>query len=98
MRAYVPEGLPLRGALQGVITDTNGWPLPRTTVMLTDAKGEVLANYETKKDGKYELPLDNPCQNCRIKAERAGFDSQQRNVDYNGTNSLWFSFALVQKK
>lgn len=98
MRAYAPEGLPFRGALQGVVTDTGGWPVPRTSVTLYSAKGDVLAKFETKKDGKYELPLDDPCEHCRLTVERAGFDSQQRDANYNGTNSLWFSFALVQKK
>ena len=98
MRAYAPEGLPLRGALQGVITDKGGWPVPRAWVTLLSAEGKELGKFETKKDGKYELPLDTPCEKCKIMAERPGFDSQEREVSYNGTNSLWFSFALVQKK
>jgi N-acyl-D-amino-acid deacylase len=98
MRAYAAEGLPLRGALQGVVTDNAGWPVPRAWVTLVNAKGEVLGKFETTKDGKYELPLDNPCQDCRLTAERLGFAGQQRPVNYNGTNSLSFNFALVQKK
>lgn len=98
MRAYAPDGLPLRGALQGVVTDSGGWPIPRAWVMLVNTNGDVLRKFETKKDGKYELPFDDPCESCKLTAERPGFVSQQRQVNYNGTNSLWFSFALVQKK
>jgi len=98
MRAYSPEGLPIRGAIQGVVTDTDGWPVPRTWVTLVNAKGETQGKYETKKDGRYELPLEVPCEGCRLTAERPGFESQQRTLNYNGTNSLWFSFALVKKK
>jgi N-acyl-D-amino-acid deacylase len=98
MREYDPQGLPLRGSIEGVITDQGGWPVPRTQVTLTNVKGELLGTFQTKKDGKYDLPLDNSCEHCKLKVERAGFQAQSRTVNYNGTNSLWFSFALVQKK
>ncbi len=98
MQAYAPDGLPPRGAIEGVVTDTDGRPVPRTSVTLVDAKGGTLGRFETKKDGKYEIPFETPCQGCTVKAERMGFDSQERAVNYNGTNSLWFSFALVQQK
>ena len=95
MRDYVPEGLPVRGKVQGVVTDESGWPLPRVTVTLTDASGKVLATATSKKDGRYEFVLENPCNGCLVKAERMGFAAQQRSaVDYNGSNSLWFGFAL----
>ncbi len=29
MRDYLPEGLPPRGKVQGVVTDEGGWPMPR---------------------------------------------------------------------
>lgn len=95
MRDYVPEGLPLRGKVQGMVTDEGGWPLPRTTVALNDASGNVLATATSKKDGRYEFVLENPCTGCSVKAERMGFTSQQKSgVEYNGSNSLWFGFAL----
>jgi len=95
MRDYVPEGLPVRGKVQGVVTDEAGWPLPRATVTLTDASGKVLAAASSKKDGGYEFVLENPCGGCSVKAERMGFTSQQKSgVEYNGANSLWFGFAL----
>jgi N-acyl-D-amino-acid deacylase len=95
MRDYVPEGLPLRGKVQGVVTDESGWPLPRVAVTLSDANGKVLATAISKKDGRYEFVLENACHGCSVKAERMGFASQQRSgIDYNGSNSLWFGFAL----
>ena len=95
MRDYVPEGMPVRGKVQGVVTDEGGWPLPRASVTLTDASGKVLATATSKKDGRYEFVLENPCDGCLVKAERMGFAAQQKSgVDYNGANSLWFGFAL----
>ena len=95
MRDYVPEGMPVRGKVQGVVTDESGWPLPRATVMLSDASGKVLATATSNKDGRYEFVLESPCKGCAVKAERMGFVAQQKSgVDYNGSNSLWFGFAL----
>ena len=99
MRDYVPEGLPVRGKVQGVVTDEAGWPLPRATVTLSDASGKVVATATSKKDGRYEFALDKPCEGCSVKAERMGFGTQQKSgVDYNGSNSLWFSFALKRSQ
>jgi hypothetical protein len=95
MRDYNPEGLPLRGKVQGVVTDDAGWPLPRATVTLTDGGGKALATANSKKDGRYEFMLEGPCTRCSLKAERMGFAPQQKTgVDYNGSNSLWFGFVL----
>ena len=33
-----------------------------------------------------------------LRAERAGFVTQERVVDYNGTNTLTFTFALPREK
>ncbi len=96
-RQYSPEGLAPRGKVQGVVTDTVGWPLPRTKVSLLDASGKELAMFETKKDGRYEFPLNEPCLKCRITAERMGFAAASYALDYNGANSLWFSFALQKR-
>ena len=98
MRDYVPEGLPVRGKIQGVVTDESGWPLPRATVTLGDANGKVLATAISKKDGRYEFVLENPCTGCSVEAKRMGFTSQEKvGVDYNGANSLWFGFELKSK-
>jgi hypothetical protein len=95
MRDYLPDGLPPRGKLQGVVTDEGGYPIRRSTVNLMNVEGKVLGTANTKKDGKYELPLDQPCQGCSLKASRIGFAQQTRvAVNYNGSNSLWFSFVL----
>ncbi len=99
MRDYLPEGLPLRGKVQGVVTDEGGWPLPRATITLTDASGAVIGTANSKRDGRYEIILEKPCNNCLLKAQRMGFAIQQRSgVDYNGSNSLWFGFALARSK
>jgi N-acyl-D-amino-acid deacylase len=95
MRDYVPEGLPVLGKVEGVVTDEAGWPVPRATVTLSDASGKVLATATSKKDGRYEFALEKPCGGCSVKAERMGFAAQQKSgVEYNGANSLWFGFAL----
>ena len=98
-REYLPEGLPPRGKLQGVVTDEGGWPIPRTKVTLTDAAGSIVGAVNTKKDGRYEIVLEKPCDNCSVKAERMGFAAEHRSdVNYNGSNSLWFSFAMKPVK
>lgn len=93
-RDIVPEGQPPRGKVHGVITDEDGWPLPRTTVALINPAGKNLGIYQTKMDGRYEILAETACEHCRVTAERMGFVPQQRAVNYNGANSLWFSFAL----
>ena len=98
-RDYIPEGLPPRGKLQGVITDEGGWPVPRTKVTLTDAGGAVIGTANSKRDGRYQIILEKPCKGCSLQAEHMGFANQQRSgVDYNGSNSLWFSFAMERSK
>jgi N-acyl-D-aspartate/D-glutamate deacylase len=99
MRDYLPDGLPPRGKLQGAVTDDGGYPLPRSTVTLTDATGKVLGTANIKKDGRYEIALEQPCRGCSLKAERAGFVSQSHTgINYNGSNSLWFGFALTRSQ
>lgn len=99
MRDYVPDGLPPKGKLQGVVTDNGGYPLPRARVILTDSAGKVLATSATRKDGGYEFVLEQPCDRCSLKAERMGFVAQNHSgINYNGSNSLWFSFALDGSK
>ncbi|MFZ1135184.1 MAG: amidohydrolase family protein, partial [Candidatus Korobacteraceae bacterium] len=95
MRDYLPDGLPPKGKLQGVVTDSGGYPLPRSRVTLTDASGKVLGTANIKKDGRYEIVLDQPCHGCSLKVERMGFMTQTKpGIDYNGSNSLWFGFVL----
>jgi N-acyl-D-amino-acid deacylase len=99
MRDYLPEGLPPRGKVQGVVTDDGGWPVPRATITLTDAGGTVVGTANSKRDGRYQIVLEKPCNNCVLRAEHMGFATQQRStVDYNGSNSLWFGFALSIQK
>jgi carboxypeptidase family protein len=99
MRDYLPEGMPPRGKLQGVVTDTGGYPLPRSSVTLTDASGKVLGTANIKKDGRYEIVLEQPCHGCSLKVERMGFVTQSRSgIEYNGSNPLWFGFAMERRK
>jgi hypothetical protein len=93
-RERSPEGLAQRGRVQGVVTDSEGWPLPRTRVLLLDAQGKTLAEHQTRLDGRYEFPSDEECLRCTVRAERMGFVPAQHQFSYNGANSLWFSFAL----
>jgi dihydroorotase/N-acyl-D-amino-acid deacylase len=93
-REYAPEGLAPRGKIAGVVTDEEGWPLPRTKVTLRRASGEIVGTLETRKEGRFEILTDVPCDPCTLQAERMGFASAQRQVQYNGANSLWFSFPL----
>lgn len=93
-REYAPEGLAPRGKIAGVITDEEGWPLPRTKVTLSRASGEVVGTLDTRKEGRFEIASEAECDPCTLKAERAGFAPAEREVRYNGSNSLWFSFAL----
>lgn len=97
-RDVSPDGQPVRGQMQGVVTDQQGWPMPRTKVSLLDKSGKELSSATTRRDGRYEIPADSACMECTIKAERAGFTSAQRSVNYNGANSLWFSFALARQR
>ena len=95
MRDYFPDGLSPRGKLQGMVTDEGGYPVPRSTVTLTDASGKVLGTANIKKDGRYEIVLEQPCHACSLKVERAGFAPQTRAaINYNGSNSLWFGFVM----
>ena len=93
-----PEGLAPKGKIQGVITDEAGWPIPRTKVTLTDANGAVVGTANSKRDGRYQFALDKPCSGCSLQVEHLGFIQQKREgIDYNGSNSLWFSFALTRE-
>ena len=63
-RDFNPEGLPPHGKLQGVITDEGGWPVPRAKVTLTDASGTVVGTANSKRDGRYQIILEKPCNGC----------------------------------
>ncbi len=99
MRDYLPEGLPPRGKVQGVVTDDGGWPLPRATVTLVDAGGDVVGSAHSKGTAATRSCWKSPATIALLKAERMGFATQQRSgVNYNGSNSLWFGFALERSK
>ncbi|MDP9267488.1 MAG: amidohydrolase family protein [Acidobacteriota bacterium] len=91
------EGLAPKGKIQGVVTDEDGWPLGRTMVSVVDPSGKVVAQMQTRYLGRYEIVLEQPCANCKVRAERDGFHGQERAASYNGANSLWFGFALKRR-
>jgi len=93
-RAIAPEGLAPRGSVRGFVSDTDGWPLSRTRIRLTDASGKEIGTATSGREGKYEIPLERPCESCTLEASRMGFASQKRSLNYNGSNPLWFGFAL----
>ncbi|HJW99968.1 MAG TPA: amidohydrolase family protein [Terriglobales bacterium] len=93
-RAIAPEGLAPRGSVRGFISDIDGWPLPRTRVVLTDIAGKEIGSAVSGREGKYEIPLEQPCERCTLTATRMGFVEQNRTFTYNGSNPLWFGFAL----
>jgi dihydroorotase/N-acyl-D-amino-acid deacylase len=98
-RDIAPDGLPPRGSVHGMVTDEQGYPVPRTKVTLADERGKALGTATTKKDGKYEFPLDTACKGCTVKAERMGFEPESHaGLNYNGSNSLWFGFVMKKSK
>jgi hypothetical protein len=97
-RAVSPDGLRPKPKIAGVMTTPDGYALPRVTVSLIDPNGKMVASAQSKRDGSYEINYAEPCNGCSLKAERAGFVAQTKKVDFNGSNSLWFSFALNKSK
>ena len=45
---------------------------------MTDASGKVLGTANIKKDGRYEIVLEQPCHGCSLKVERMGFVTQSQ--------------------
>ncbi|MCU1284637.1 MAG: N-acyl-D-amino-acid deacylase [Acidobacteriales bacterium] len=97
-RGVAADGLRPKGKIQGIVTSPDGWPLTRATVTLTDAKGSVVATTNSKREGAYEIVGAAECKACILSAERLGFTKQEKKIDYNGSNSVSFSFALSPEK
>ena len=97
-RGIAPEGLAPRGSIRGFVSDTDGWPLPRTKIVLTDSSGKEMANATSGREGKYEIALEAACDNCSLTVSRMGFVQQKRQLNYNGSNPLWFGFALQRER
>jgi len=96
-RAIAPQGLAPKGTLRGFVSDPEGWPLPRTKLSLTDQSGTEVGSATSGREGKYEILVEQPCTRCTLTASRMGFASQERAVVYNGSNPLWFGFALERR-
>src|SRR5207302_935925 len=97
-RGIAPEGLAPRGSVRGFVSDTDGWPLPRTKVALMDNSGKEIGSVTSGRDGKFEIPVEQPCGECTLSASRMGFGAQERRIGYNGSNPLWFGFALQRQR
>jgi len=98
-RAISPNGLHVPGALKGFVTGLDGYPLLRTKLTLQDNSGVKLAETNTTGlEAKFEMVYEKPCNDCMLIAERDGFKSEMRKVDYNGSNALFFSFILKPVK
>lgn len=97
-RGIAPEGLAPRGSLRGFVSDTAGWPLPRTQLTLSDASGKTISSTTSGREGKFEIPISEPYPACTLTASRMGFTGQKRAVEYNGSNPLWFGFALERER
>jgi hypothetical protein len=80
------------------VSDADGWPLLRTKLALIDASGKQVGMATSGREGRYEIFLDQPCDGCTLSASRPGFVTQTRHLSYNGSNSLWFGFALEREK
>lgn len=94
LRDAMPEGLAPRGAIQGMITDENGYPISRVKITLLDSTSKELATVNNKRDGRYSFERGEPCKDCAIRVERMGFASQREKTNYNGQNDVWLSFRL----
>jgi dihydroorotase/N-acyl-D-amino-acid deacylase len=97
-RGVAADGMRPKGKIQGVLTGVDGYALPRATVTLLDPNGKQVATAPTKRDGRYEIVYESGCMGCTLRAERLGFTKQEKKIDYNGANALWFSFALAPLK
>jgi hypothetical protein len=97
-KGAAPDGMRPKGKIQGFTTSPDGWPVTRAEVKLVDADGKTVITVPTRLQGKYEIALDKPCMKCKLVASRMGFVSAEKKVDYNGSNSLFFSFVMVPEK
>ena len=73
MRDYLPEGLPPRGKVQGVVTDEGGWPLPRATVTLTDAAGKVVGTAHIQEEWPLRDCAGEAVQRLLVEGRAHGF-------------------------
>ena len=92
-----PEGLARPGALEGIVTDEDGYPVFRVKLTLVDAAGKELTSITNKRDGRYAFERSEPCRECTIRAEHAGFVTETAKASYNGANNVWTSFKLTRK-
>ncbi len=92
------EGLAPRGAIEGIVTDSGGYPVFRAKMTLLDATGKELASIANRRDGHYSFERAEPCHDCTIKVERMGFITQSAKTSYNGQNSVWIGFQLARNR
>jgi hypothetical protein len=97
-RAVSPDGLRPKGRISGFTTSPDGWPVTRAEIKLIDKSGNAVMTVPTRLAGKYEMTTDKPCISCKLAASRPGFATAEKKIDYNGSNSLFFSFELKPEK
>ncbi|ABF41610.1 N-acyl-D-amino-acid deacylase [Candidatus Koribacter versatilis Ellin345] len=97
-RDDIPEGQPARGAIQGMVTDEDGYPVFRVKVTLLDATGKELSSKNNRRDGHFTFETTAPCADCSIKVERSGFEAQSSKLNYNGANEVWINYRLTRTK
>ena len=94
LKDAIPEGLAPLGAIRGLITDDDGYPVPRVKVSLLDAAGKELASMNNTRDGRYVFERSEPCADCSIRIDRMGFTSQKPKTSFNGMNDIWITFRM----
>lgn len=97
LKEAMPEGLAPKGVIQGMITDEGGYPVFRVKVTLLDASGHEIVSANNHRDGRYRFERTEPCKDCTIKVEHAGFAAQTAKTSYNGLNDVWVGFRMERK-
>src|SRR5512132_3768894 len=87
------------GAIFGVVSGTDGAPLPGVTVTLSGPNLQGTRTATTSATGEYVFPLLPPGDNYRISAELAGFETQTHEtvvVSLNRQTKVNFTMSLTR--
>ena len=95
MRDYLPEGLPPRGKVQGVVTDEGGWPMPRAHGYADRCQRQG-CGYSAFQEER-QLP-DHPGEALQQLPAKSRAHGLRNPATIGGGlqrfESLWFGFAL----
>ncbi len=86
--------------LSGVIIDKNtGEPLKYTRVILYDKAGNMVGDFETKEDGKYDYPIDYG-KSYTMVVEHSGYDKKETliNTKETGKKDIVRNFEFIKIK